>query len=208
MKIFAVARNYADDSCVSPYGEGFGPVWYELPDSAQLHTHQPFFVPDFGNDFRIMPSVAWRISRLGKGIQPRYACRYIDAVGLGCNVIAADLLARLRSEGLPWASAVAFDKSCFLSDWSPVTADNENLPMPVFSIRCGKESLEYHTAAAIHDIGIVLQSISRDITIKNGDVILSAIHPRGLHALTGDKFIAQTSDNNSKQSIILDINIR
>ena len=56
------------------------------------------------------------------------------------------------------------------------------------------------------DIGEILQLLSRDITLKNGDVILAALHPSGLPASIGDKLIA--TDNNPEHSAILDINIR
>lgn len=206
MKIFAVARNYGGICDVSPYGEGEEPVWYELPDSSQLHTCQPFFVPDFGDDFRIMPSLAVRVCRLGKGIAPRYAARYIDAVGLGCNVISAGLLASRRRDGLPWAAATAFDKSCLLSPWREAQDIADTVADTIFTLECGGNRLTYHAAMMRRDIGEILQLLSRDITLKNGDVILAALHPSGLPASIGDKLIA--TDNNPEHSAILDINIR
>lgn len=51
-----------------------------IPDSAIGRDSQPWFLPDFGSNWRGYEAVAVRISRLGKGIVPRYAERYVDAV--------------------------------------------------------------------------------------------------------------------------------
>lgn len=51
-----------------------------IPDSAIGRDSQPWFLPDFGTDWRGYEAVAVRISRLGKGIAPKFADRYVDAI--------------------------------------------------------------------------------------------------------------------------------
>lgn len=51
-----------------------------IPDSAIGRDSQPWFLPDFGADWRGYEADAVRISRLGKGIATKYAGRYVDAV--------------------------------------------------------------------------------------------------------------------------------
>lgn len=51
-----------------------------VPDSAIARDTQPWFLPDFGENWRGYEAVAVRISRLGKGIARKYARRYIDAI--------------------------------------------------------------------------------------------------------------------------------
>lgn len=53
-----------------------------IPDSAIGRTSQPWFVPDFGHNWTAHYALAARIGRLGKGISPKYAERYIDGVTL------------------------------------------------------------------------------------------------------------------------------
>ena len=47
-----------------------------LADSALGRNRQPWFIPEFGNDWRWYVAPAVRISRLGKGIRPEFADRY------------------------------------------------------------------------------------------------------------------------------------
>lgn len=51
-----------------------------IPDSAIGRDSQPWFLPDFGSNWRGYEAVGLRISRLGKGIMPKFAERYVDAV--------------------------------------------------------------------------------------------------------------------------------
>lgn len=53
-----------------------------IPDSAVGRISQPWFVPDFGSEWRAHLALAVRVGRLGKGIAPRYFDRYVDAVTL------------------------------------------------------------------------------------------------------------------------------
>lgn len=173
---------------------------YEIPDSSLLRSGQPFFVPDFAEEFRAMPSAVFRIGRLGKGIAPRFASRYVDAVTMGCAVIASDLLQQLRSEGRPWCRAVAFDKCCMIGgfmkpDWMPRE----------WNVRSGNVSLTYSTESVMSDIGETLADISRDITVKDGDLILASLHPDGLILTQGSRLTITDGHNNNK---ILDISIR
>lgn len=51
-----------------------------IPDSAIGRDSQPWFLPDFGADWQGYEAVALRVSRLGKGIAPKFAERYADAM--------------------------------------------------------------------------------------------------------------------------------
>ncbi len=65
-----------------------------IADSAMTRSGQPWFVPDFGRNWRSRRAVALRVSRLGKEIGAKYAGRYFDAATLlwvaeadGCEAI-------------------------------------------------------------------------------------------------------------------------
>lgn len=173
---------------------------YEIPDSSLLRSGQPFFIPDFAGEFRAMPSAVFRIARLGKGIAPRFAVRYVDSVTMGCAVIAADLLLQLRSQGRPWCRAVAFDKCCMIGSF----IKPDRMPKE-WHVRSGDVSLTYSTESAMSDFGETLADISRDITIKDGDLILAPLHPDGLILTQGSRLTITDELNINK---ILDISIR
>lgn len=51
-----------------------------VPDSAIGRDSQPWFLPDFGLNWRGYEAAAMRVGRLGKGISPKFAERYVDAI--------------------------------------------------------------------------------------------------------------------------------
>lgn len=202
MKIFATVRNYGGSDAESPFGAG-DPAWYEIPDSSLLRSGQPFFVPDFAREFRAFPTVVYRLSRLGKGIGARFVPRYIDAVTMGCCVVAVDLLQDLRRAGDPWCRAVAFDKCCMLGRFLPC----DGFPS-AWSVKCGGQELVYDLRQAGHDVTEMLERLSRDITVKEGDLIMTALHPEGLALRVGTKLTVDREAGDEEFNKILDVNIR
>ncbi len=206
MKIFAVVRNYGSSSVESPFGMG-EPVWYEVPDSSLLRSGQPFFVPDFAGEFRAFPTVVHRISRLGKGIAARFASRYIDAVTIGCCAVAVDMLRELRRDGRPWSRAVAFDRCCMIGKFLPC----EGTPS-LWQASCGGREISYDLSEVLHGVPEMLERLSRDITVKEGDMMMTALHPVGLPLMVGTKLAICRNVNgmgeNESFNKVLDINIR
>lgn len=194
MKIFAVTNNYnSPESYPSPFGPG-EIDWYELPDSSILRSGNPFYVPDFDEEFRAYPSIAFRIGRLGKSIAPRFASRYIDRIGMGTAVIATSLLKQLRDKGAPWTRATAFDRSLLLGNLEAADALLEKGMN--FTMSCGGEKINYDSAYLQEDIDHIISRLSRDNTLKNGDIILAGLTPRGLLLKPGTRLIALKEHEN------------
>lgn len=207
MKIIAVIRNYGPDHPDSVFGDGPDPFWYEIPDSSLLRSGQPFFVPSFSKKFRIFPGIVWRISRLGKGINPEYSDRYSREVSLGCVAVGTELLHSLRNAGLPWMPAVAFDKCCMIGKFTPADTLDSTAE---WVVSVGDTSLTYRYDQIRNNFGKILQMISRNITVKEGDLIFAGLHPLGLEVHAPDRIARNYSDlkvYNGKE-IILDIHIR
>jgi 2-keto-4-pentenoate hydratase/2-oxohepta-3-ene-1,7-dioic acid hydratase in catechol pathway len=201
MKIFAVAGAYDAAPSVDvalPLCDN--PVWYEIPDSSISRSGNPFFVPDTGSDYVAFPSVAYRICKLGKSVATRFASRYYDAATLGFSVVAVDILRQLRAAGLPWARAVAFDRSCLLGNFMPISAFTD---LEEFHITCGDTSTSYRCNDVSLGIDAAISLISADNTIKTGDIILPALSPAGLPLKIGDRFTVTAND-----STIFDINVK
>lgn len=53
-----------------------------IADSAIGRTAQPWFMPDFGCNWRWRKAIAHRVCKLGKGVSAGFAGRYFDAVTL------------------------------------------------------------------------------------------------------------------------------
>ena len=86
-------------------------------DSCLLNGRKPFFLPEGTHEIGATECVILRVSRLGKGIAPKFAARYYDAVAPGVDFIAMDLLRKAQAAGKPWTQAIAFDYSLAIGEW-------------------------------------------------------------------------------------------
>lgn len=177
-------------------------MWYEMADSSILKSGNPFFVPDFDTEFKAYPTVVYRIGRLGKSIAPRFADRYIDAVGPGTAIIAESLLQRLKEAGLPWTRAVSFDRSLLLGNLQPIDALINN---KAYEFEISTQKATYSIDNLHADNLHVIAELSQENTLKNGDLILVGLMPVGLNLVPGSKLTARAE---SLKTNLLDINIK
>lgn len=80
-----------------------------LADSALGRNRQPWFIPEFGGNWRWFTAPAVRISRLGKGIRPEFADRYVTE---------RTLMWIPEADGNPASGFM--DGAAVAGDWSPV----------------------------------------------------------------------------------------
>lgn len=149
------------------------PVFYTKPDSTLLRNGKPFFLPDEMGRVEGQAELVVRINRLGKGIPERFAHRYYDAFTVGVNFVATDVLQRLRSLGLPWDAAVAFDQSAAIGEW----VAKDKLPQLHdlhFSLDInGKRAQEGCAAQMAHTVDALVAHISRYMTLRTGDILFT-----------------------------------
>ena len=97
-------------------------------DSCLLNGRKPFFLPEGTHEIGATECVILRVSRLGKGIAPKFAARYYDAVAPGVDFIAMDLLRKAQAAGKPWTQAIAFDYSLAIGEWGErMKEENERM---------------------------------------------------------------------------------
>lgn len=163
------------------------PVWSILSAAGILQGGNPYFVPDFADSFEARTAIAIRIGRLGKGIARRFAYRYVESVGPAVLFVADSMLADLRAKGLPWTSAISYDRCLALGRFSEITF--ESIPASLVGLtltdRTTMETTESFRTFPDVDIPGVIESLSRDNTLKTGDIILAGIAENGPKASQG-----------------------
>ena len=92
-------------------------------DSCLLNGRKPFFIPDWTDEVGVTDCIILRVSRLGKEIALKYANRYFDAIAPGADFIAMDKEQELQSAGRPWTSALAFDYSLAIGEFTPLNGE-------------------------------------------------------------------------------------
>lgn len=160
MKLFAFIPIHTDSAP--------GHAIVSLPDSTIVRNANPVFVPDFDESFSARPYMALKISRLGKSIAPRFSHRYFEEVAPAFIITARNLLSSLRDAGLPWTSAIVFDKSCPMGSF----LSYENLADKSLElVMTGDESKQLELPAP-EVLYSAISEASRNNTLKMGDMIL------------------------------------
>ena len=158
-----------------------GPVWTLLSPSAILQGGNPYFVPDFDSRFEARMGLALRIGKLGKGIAPRFAHRYVDAVSPAVVFVAATLLDKSASAGFPWTSAISYDRSLALGKFRAMEFDR--IPECPVEMMIGSEGNVIQESFTLRTSGLpidqTIAALSADNTLKTGDIILTALPPQG-----------------------------
>lgn len=188
MKVIAVGRNYIDHAKELNNPIPDKPVIFMKPDTALLKDNKDFYYPEFSNDVHYEVELVIRICNEGKHVSPKFAHKYIDAIGLGIDFTARDIQAAHKEKGLPWELAKSFDHSAVISPLFP-KEDFPDLNNITFSLtKNGKTVQSGNTKDMIFNIESLIVFISKYITLRKGDLIYTGT-PVGVGPIAiGDKF--------------------
>ena len=190
MKIICIGMNYKAHIAELnlPYPEA--PVFFMKPDSSLLKGNKVFFIPDWTENLQYELEVVYRISRLGKHIQKKFAYRYYDAVALGLDLTARDLQEDCRRRGLPWEICKSFDGSAVLSEFVPLEELPDKNSIDFRLLRNEVEVQHGNTSDMLFSIDDIIEHVSKYMTLKIGDLIYTGT-PLGVGKLEiGDKLKA------------------
>lgn len=189
MKIFAVGMNYAgyNKALNEPLLKQDDPVIFTKADSSLLKDRKPFFIPDELGTIEFEAEIVVRVCRLGKSISERFASRYYDAVTVGIDFTARDLLRKLSQQGLPWDMSKSFDGAAALGEW--VSKDKFlDIQRLRFHLDVnGETKQEGCTSDMIYKVDEIISYISRFFTLKTGDLIYTGCPTSGFPVHINDR---------------------
>jgi 2-keto-4-pentenoate hydratase/2-oxohepta-3-ene-1,7-dioic acid hydratase in catechol pathway len=191
MKILCIGRNYIDHAkeLNNPVPEA--PVFFAKAENAILRNGATFFYPDFSKDIHYETEIVIKINRIGKNIEPQFAHRYYNEIGIGIDFTARDLQNEAKKKGLPWEIAKAFDYSAPIGDFFSKNKfpDIKNIH---FSLDInGKNVQKGNTGDMIFDIDYLISYLSKFYTLKIGDLIFTGT-PAGVGSIAiGDGLLAK-----------------
>ena len=173
MKIICIGRNYAAHLEELDNERPGEPVIFIKPDTAIAQSNLPFFIPEFSNEVHHEVEVLVRINRIGKHIQTKFAHKYYDQIGLGIDFTARDIQQQLKSKGLPWEKAKAFDGSAFVGKFYD-KSDLGDLKKLSFSLHKNGELVQAaNTGLMLWSIDEIISYVSQYFTLKIGDIIFT-----------------------------------
>lgn len=189
MKIICIGRNYAAH-IEELKNEKLGkPVVFLKPDTALIKGEAPFYYPDFSTNIHHEIELVLKISKEGKYIQPQFAHRYFEEIGLGIDFTARDLQDQCKAKGLPWEIAKAFNGSAPIGNFKPVSefSDLKNID---FHLEInGEVKQKGNTSLMLFDFATIISYVSQFFTLKKGDLIYTGT-PAGVGPVqTGDELI-------------------
>lgn len=182
MNIVCIDNNYSPGARPE-----LGPQWYLLSHSCLHRDLKPLYLPDWDADFRLFPSVAIRIDRLGKGIPARFASRYWDHWTFGFSLRATATMHTLNEAPapLPYGRALAFDDSTIPGPWMEAS-DKDLLCGAHFEVTATAKdgspqaSVQWSMQHLRLSADRCIEAISRFLTLKTGDIIFLGFPSDGL----------------------------
>lgn len=188
MKIICIGRNYTKHIEELQNEKPSEPVIFLKPDTAILPKNFPFFIPEFSNDIHHEVEILVKINRVGKHIEPKFAHKYYDEIGLGIDFTARDVQASLKEKGLPWEKAKAFDGSAVIGEFLPKSqlSSLENLTFELTNN--GKPVQIGNTSHMLWKIDELISYVSQYFTLKIGDIIFTGT-PEGVGRVNPDDIL-------------------
>jgi 2-keto-4-pentenoate hydratase/2-oxohepta-3-ene-1,7-dioic acid hydratase in catechol pathway len=179
MKIICVGRNYAEHIAELNNERPEEPVIFLKPETAQLRIGEDFYYPDFSEDVHYEAEIVVKINKVGKNIEEKFAASYYDEIGIGIDFTARDVQARLKSKGLPWELAKAFNGSAAVSVFVQ-KADFDDVQNINFELKIDGETKQLgNTSMMLYRIDYLISFVSQYFTLKKGDLIFTGT-PKGV----------------------------
>lgn len=188
MKIICIGKNYALHAQEMNSEVPEQPLFFLKPDCAILRNGLPFFLPEFSNEIHHEVEIVVKICKLGKYIEPKFAYRYYDQIGIGIDFTARDLQRKCIASGWPWEMSKSFDQSACIGEFIPKQeiSDLHNLN---FSLRINGITVQKgNTKDMIFFIDEIIAYVSKFLTLKIGDLIYTGT-PKGIGPVKINDFL-------------------
>lgn len=194
MKILCIGLNYRQHAAELGWPVPDEPVVFLKPDSSILKNNKPFFLPDFSADIHYEVEVVVKISKLGKGIEARFASRYYDEITLGIDITARDLQTKLKNAGMPWELSKCFDGAAPIGRFIPVNSIKDISELD-FRLEINNNIVQKsNTTDMIFSINDIIAYVSQFFTLKTGDLIFTGTPPGVGKLKKNDNLVAFLDD--------------
>lgn len=167
MKIVCVGRNYVAHARELGNEVPEEPVIFMKPSTALLEAGKQFHYPAFTSDLHYEAELVLRVSATATRISEIDALNYVDAITVGIDFTARDVQANLKTKGLPWEKAKAWDGSAILGSWHSIPQGEIH-----FSLKKNGDWVQQgSTNNMIFSFEKLIAHISQYFTLEPGDLI-------------------------------------
>lgn len=181
MRIICIGRNYGEHAKELGNAIPEEPVVFLKPESALIPRNGQIKLPAFSNDVHHEIELIFAIAR-------RNGQAVADRVTIGLDLTARDVQQELKSKGLPWEKAKAFDGSAYVADsFTAVESFPAGHHVEFMLKKNGHVVQTGHSGQMIFDVPALIANVERYMRLETGDLLFTGT-PAGVGPLkAGDK---------------------
>ena len=165
MKILVIDNSFRSAS-------GNEPSVTVYPDSCLFRNNDPFFLPSLDTKIAIKAGFYFKISKIGKGIQPEFADRYLSHIGVAFDFTDLSLQNELQAKHLNTNPSHGFDRSMAVSN-EMIDFVPEKLKFVSMRLKIKDSELTFTTQTLRFSIQEMLAFATKYYTIKIGDLLFT-----------------------------------
>ncbi|ROR98863.1 2-keto-4-pentenoate hydratase/2-oxohepta-3-ene-1,7-dioic acid hydratase in catechol pathway [Sinobacterium caligoides] len=194
-KVVCVGRNYLDHIRELNNAVPETPLLFIKPSTAVVGIEADIQLPRGQGAVHHELELALLIGTTLTAATAEEAQAAIDGVGLALDLTLRDVQSSLKARGQPWEVAKAFDASCPLTPFVPVT-EFADLQAIEFALDKNEQPQQRgDSRLMLHQIAELLAEMSQSFTLLPGDVVLTGT-PAGVSALSpGDRLQLSLAQN-------------
>ena len=181
-KVVCVGSNYAKHIQEMGSATPEEPVLFIKPETALCDIRQPLALPQGLGSVHHEVELAVLIGATLRQASEEHVKKAIAGYGVALDLTLRDLQNQLKALRQPWEKAKAFDDSCPVSRWVPITAF-PSWDDIAFSLQVNGEPRQSgHSSLMIWSMLELTTAISQHFTLLPGDLILTGT-PAGVGPL-------------------------
>lgn len=176
MKLICIGRNYSEHAKELGNAVPDEPIVFLKPPTALIPHGGPVRLPSFSKDIHHEIELVYSIRRHNGRAEA-------DRVTIGLDLTARDVQQELKSKGLPWEKAKAFDGSAYVAEvFSAVESFPAGKHIEFMLKKNGHVVQSGHSGQMIHDAAALIAHVERYMQLENGDLLFTGT-PAGVGPL-------------------------
>ena len=193
-RALCIGRNYLDHIQELNNTVPDEALLFMKPAPALCHLSEPVVIPSYKGECHNELEVAILLSQSLCKATPDDALAAIWGAGLALDLTLRDVQSELKAQGYPWERAKAFDRSCPVSAFAPVTQTGDLTDIHFTLTVNDTVRQQGHTAMMIRPVAELIAEMSHIFTLQPGDIILTGT-PKGVGPLNaGDRIRAELGE--------------
>jgi fumarylpyruvate hydrolase len=174
-RVFCLGRNYLWGDATGQAREA--PVFFMKPASSVIDALGEIAYPPATHEFCHEIELVVAIGTGGADIAEHNALEHVWGYAAGLDLTRRDLQKTAKSAGMPWDAAKAFDGSAPVTAIKPVSQIGHPGEGAVWLAVNGVERQRSSLEGQIWSVSEVISQLSRSITLRPGDLIMTGTPP-------------------------------